>query len=1059
MGGETPISGLSFDILLEILPTSGIWWEFLANIANWIKTNLKGMTFGVLFGAAALTLLPLLKTRSFRNGFANSALGAAIGAPLGVCVNCAAPIALGLHQGRMRLETTLSALLASPTLNVIVVTMSFTLLPLHLAVIKLVLALVTVLLVIPLLCRYLLVRETELTRNRDAQLAALAKPAGFSALFHRLLPPMDAVPGTFGPLQSLGWFAKGFARNFLFIFAITVPMMLLAAVLGAVVASFTDPNEIALYFSTKQTVRVLALMGMTALVASFVPAPIALDVILTTILLGIGMRPEFAMVALIGLGSFSVYAFIILWRGVSLRTAVSLWCVVVGMAVLGGLIAKWSQPMMLRHHEAQKQVLLDSAEPINWPVPPPLARARTLAELAPVLDAQTVPESVISARIETDGSGSVAIFDRALTAQRQWEQASVDAAVPRFGRVAGNTIGLDEQGVVTPLREFAHNFVQGGIAAGDIHGDGWIDIIVRRPAGATGLSLYANTGGRFVRQELALGVVDTVEVFNYALVDLDGDGLLDLYVSTNWDGDFLFYNQGGTFGTDDMVQVIKPDTATSAALGFADMDQDGDIDIIAGRWAPRGIREMWRLMPLQSRNRVLWNEGDRTFSTEVIQGIPGQTLSTVIADFDHDGWLDMFSGDDNRVTDRATFFDKGRTLRPYSLDTQPFPYLTTTTMSIDQGDWNNDLRDDYYLAQVAAGDAPTGAMNPLRAGENRVIHAICSQFGADAGWDQQQIRDCSADLLSIDLIRGGHNGRKLDGCQGPSQQQHRVLCAAVGLFDQYANTSRNFAGDVERHQECSKALARFPVLQRYCASILTPTDGPYDRELLKRIYRPALHNGNILMSGAEDGTFIDLASEAGVRRPGWSWNARFADLDQDGWQDILVMTGIWYMAASSTSNTFYHNNRNGFSSDAGSFGFEDIVPSYSYATLDYDRDGDVDVIRDMSAMQMIVHRNDRPAGPALVVNLRDSSANTMGIGARVYVCVDGEDTVRPGKCQMRVIKASGGFMSADPIAAHFGLGAARSVSLIEVHWPDGETSTLRPENLPSGEVVIRRTKH
>ncbi len=463
-------------------------------------------------------------------------------------------------------------------------------------------------------------------------------------------------------------------------------------------------------------------------------------------------------------------------------------------------------------------------------------------------------------------------------------------------------------------------------------------------------------------------------------------------------------------------------------------------------------------MPPHARNRILWNEGDRRFRTEIIQGLPGQTLSTVIADFDHDGWQDMFSGDDIRPTDNVTFFGEGGVVRPYSLDAQPFPYVTNTTMSIDQGDWNNDLRDDYYLAQIAMGDVPVGEMRRLSIGENRTIHAICSQFGADAGWDQAQVRDCSAELTSIDLIRGGANDRRRDGCSGPARQSHRLLCAAVGVLDRYETKTRNPAGDPEAYEKRRKDLAHLPVVQRYCASILMPTEGRFDRDLLKREYRPVLYNGNILMSGAEGGTFVDLASEAGVRRPGWSWNARFADLDQDGWQDILVMTGIWYLAASSTSNTFYHNNHDGFSSEAGSFGFEDIVPSYSYALLDYDRDGDVDVIRDMSALQMIVHRNDHPAGPALVVNLRHDSAHTMGIGARVHVCVDGEDTVRPGKCQMRVIKASGGYMSGDPIAAHFGLGDARSVSLIQVRWPDGETSTLRPENLAGGDVVIRRAQ-
>ncbi|WP_271078520.1 ASPIC/UnbV domain-containing protein [Aurantiacibacter sp. MUD61] len=153
MGGDTPLSGLSFDIIFDFFPDSPLYWAFAANVGSWIVTNWKGMTFGVLFGAAILTLLSVIRTRSFKNGFANAALGATIGAPLGVCVNCAAPIALGLHMGRMRLETTLAALIASLTLNVIVVTMSFALLPLHVAATKLLLSLLLILLIAPLLCR------------------------------------------------------------------------------------------------------------------------------------------------------------------------------------------------------------------------------------------------------------------------------------------------------------------------------------------------------------------------------------------------------------------------------------------------------------------------------------------------------------------------------------------------------------------------------------------------------------------------------------------------------------------------------------------------------------------------------------------------------------------------------------------------------------------------------------------------------------------------------------------------------------------------------------------
>ena len=56
--------------------------------------------------------------------------------PLGVCVNCAAPIAKGLYAGGARAETTLAAMIASPTLNIVVLTMLFGLFPFYMALTK-----------------------------------------------------------------------------------------------------------------------------------------------------------------------------------------------------------------------------------------------------------------------------------------------------------------------------------------------------------------------------------------------------------------------------------------------------------------------------------------------------------------------------------------------------------------------------------------------------------------------------------------------------------------------------------------------------------------------------------------------------------------------------------------------------------------------------------------------------------------------------------------------------------------------------------------------------------
>jgi len=121
MGGGIMLEDLlSFEASIPINPADPIVKRIFYTTYNWIITNQRGMTFGILFGAAFLTMLRYLPRRSLRNGFANAMMGFFIGAPLGVCVNCAAPIARGMFSGGARLETTLAVIIASPTFNVVV---------------------------------------------------------------------------------------------------------------------------------------------------------------------------------------------------------------------------------------------------------------------------------------------------------------------------------------------------------------------------------------------------------------------------------------------------------------------------------------------------------------------------------------------------------------------------------------------------------------------------------------------------------------------------------------------------------------------------------------------------------------------------------------------------------------------------------------------------------------------------------------------------------------------------------------------------------------------------
>ena len=118
---------LGFEAAYPIDPNDPVLEKVLFTTVNWVLTNRQGMTFGILIAAAFMTILMLLSRRNLSSHYGNTLLGLFIGVPLGVCVNCAAPIARGLHESGSRLETTLVTMISSPTLNIIVLTMLFSL--------------------------------------------------------------------------------------------------------------------------------------------------------------------------------------------------------------------------------------------------------------------------------------------------------------------------------------------------------------------------------------------------------------------------------------------------------------------------------------------------------------------------------------------------------------------------------------------------------------------------------------------------------------------------------------------------------------------------------------------------------------------------------------------------------------------------------------------------------------------------------------------------------------------------------------------------------------------
>jgi hypothetical protein len=210
---------------------------------------------------------------------------------------------------------------------------------------------------------------------------------------------------------------------------------------------------------------------------------------------------------------------------------------------------------------------------------------------------------------------------------------------------------------------------------------------------------------------------------------------------------------------------------------------------------------------------------------------------------------------------------------------------------------------------------------------------------------------------------------------------------------------------------------------------------------------------NILLLGEQGGRFRNMTEQYGVGSSFWSWNARAADLDNDGWQDIYIGNGFRFGedAWEIHSNVFFHNQGGErFATAQAEFGLEDFVNTPSYVYIDFDFDGDLDILATgvLSPTRLFV--NHESANNAISFALRDYRGNRFGIGSKltIHYQQDGEQ-----QHQLRELKASGGFMSFDPPEARFGLGEQDQISRLEIDWSTGE-KTIIDKPFPAGRHYI-----
>ena len=963
MGSETRLEdSLSFEVLLEIQEGDSVPQRIAYSTVNWVNTNRQGMTFGVLFASAFLTFLSMLRRRSFKGSYANALMGFLIGTPLGVCVNCAAPIAKGLHEAGARLETTLSTMFSSPTMNVVVLTMVFSVFPFYMAMIKLVCTLIFILLLIPFMSRYLFRKEALATYEPVSCAIDVTKNTPLNESWQHAL------------LET----GREFLKNLWFIIIRTVPLMFLAGLLGAVFVTLFPLDG---FIDSEYTFIGLLLVSM---VGVFLPVPIALDIVLASALMASGLPIAYVMALLFTLGTYSIYPFMILWKTISLKVAVILYLTVAAVGMMAAHVAQlyndWEVENMLQMFgEAQA------------------------AELEPA--------------ITRDGT-RISSID--LTLRKKNDR-------PPFSRIEGDDIGLVRPNLFSVEDLWPPFYYGRGIASGDFNNDGWDDIIVATEKGPL---LYRNNYGKdFTVQKLDVSGLDELNVFIVALVDINNDGWLDIFLTAYHQGNYYILSDKGSFKKKNMISLPISNNALALGLTFGDIDKDGDLDGAIGNWFYGWPKE---IPPEAGKNFLLINQNGR-LTEKKLEGITGETLSMLFTDYNHDQNPDLIVANDFIQPDIVYTGDGKGGLKVITRDEGIIPVSTHTTMSIDTGDINNDLHFEIYLDQIAAGGSAKAARL-----ESRRLKYYCNDIK-----NEKQQKDCKKNINIRKFFRFGskHQPSDIKYCKSIASPDEQKACMSMMVMKTAVIRKKQ---DLCKHIPDKKSRA-YILCDNYFKKSVVTTKAEYKRSIPQRL------NQNVLLLPDGKGKFEDKAEQFHVDIAGWGWNAKFADLDNDEWLDLYVVNGT--IRRPLTNTNFFFRNLQGkdFEDKTMDYGLDSFMASSAYTYLDFDNDGDLDIVVTTinGPLWVFINNSDKNS---IIFKLQDHKGNRFGIGSKLIIHYGPDNKYH----QIRELKAGGGFISFDAPALHFGLGKHDKVNKIEIFWSTGEHQVINEPFMAGRQYQLER---
>jgi hypothetical protein len=485
-----------------------------------------------------------------------------------------------------------------------------------------------------------------------------------------------------------------------------------------------------------------------------------------------------------------------------------------------------------------------------------------------------------------------------------------------------------------------------------------------------------------------------------AFIDYNNDGLLDIFVLSGPGGtNRLYRNDGNGHFTDVTEETGLKSNGWSQGVCAGDFDNDGFTDLLVTSW---GSLALYRNVDGRRFENVTAKAGLK-------QDRARYNTGCAFLDYDNDGHLDIFVANYLK-------FDFATTPKPGEN-----PYCWYRDIAVNCGP--RGLPFDHNILYHNNGDGTftdvSDASGISKPNQSYCLGVLTGDFNQDGRTDIFVACDQTPSLLYVNRGDGTFSEEAL--VRGAALDENGKTMSGMGA------TSTDYDGDGK------------PDIFR--------TNFSDERETL-------YHNRG-------SGDFDDVTIAAGLaRNTRWvGWGCGFFDFDNDGWKDLLLVSGHVFPEVDRLNidirykdrAILYRNNRDGTFTDISERAGPGILEQHAArgaAFGDYDNDGSVEiVINNQNEPPTLLKAAHKPAGHWAILKLEGVKSNRSAIGAQVRVTAEGHT-------QLEEVRSGGSYLSQNDLRLHFGLGSATKVEQIEIRWPSGIRQVER--NLDADRVITLR---